>query len=316
MARKPRLEYEGALYHVISRGNARQPIFLADADYRRYLTYLGESQQRHGFRLYAYVLMTNHVHLLLETAHEPLSRIMQRLNSRYSLVFNRGHRRVGHVLQGRYQALLCEHDRYLLALTRYLHLNPVRARMVRDPAAYPWSSYHTYLGRRGPVQVETDRVLAQFGATSAAQRTGYRKFVLEAVDHGHQPEYYAAAEGRVLGDEAFVATVLKPATGTRPPRRIDASRMIEQVAQALGLSPAEVKGPGKDRPRVEARSWIAYAGSRYTSLRASELARILSVDPSCLSHAARRLERQLDQPTDRPVLTKVLERIENFIFHV
>ena len=113
-----------------------------------------------------------------------------------------------------------------------------------------------------------------------------------------------------------MATVLKPATRTRPPRRIDASRMIEQVAKALGLGLAEIKGPGKDRPRVEARSWIAYAGARYTALRAAELAKILQVDPSCLSHAARRLERRLDHPASRAALMTVRERIENVIFHV
>jgi putative transposase len=110
MARKPRIEFEEALYHVISRGNARQDIFLTDSDFKRYLGYLDEYQKVYGFRLFAYVLMTNHVHLLLETSTTPLSRIMQRLNSRYSFSFNRTHGRVGHVLQGRYQALLCEKE--------------------------------------------------------------------------------------------------------------------------------------------------------------------------------------------------------------
>lgn len=147
MARKPRVHFPGALYHVISRGNQRQQIFRSASDRSHYLQLLSRFHSRYGFRLYAYVLMGNHVHLLLETGPTPLSKIMQGLQQAYALYFNHKYRLVGHLFQGRYKALLCDRDSYLLELVRYLHLNPVRSMLVKDPSLYPWSSHGAYLGK-------------------------------------------------------------------------------------------------------------------------------------------------------------------------
>jgi REP element-mobilizing transposase RayT len=136
VARKPRVHIAGALYHVIARGNQRQKIFRSDADRRRYLELLNEYRMRYPFRLLAYVLMPNHVHLLLEMERHPLSKIMQGLQQSYTAYFNRKYKLVGHLFQGRYKDILCDRDAYLLELVRYIHLNPVRSKLVRDPGEY------------------------------------------------------------------------------------------------------------------------------------------------------------------------------------
>jgi REP element-mobilizing transposase RayT len=132
MARKPRIEFEGALYHVITRGNQKQRIFRGTEDYERYLKILGDYKTRYDFALYAYVLMGSHVHLLMETKAVPLSRILQGINQSYTMYFNRRHTTVGHLFQGRYKAILCDQDSYLISLVKYIHMNPIRARVANE----------------------------------------------------------------------------------------------------------------------------------------------------------------------------------------
>src|SRR3990172_4452100 len=163
MARKPRIEYEGAFYHVITRGNQRQRIFTDPLDYRKYLDILSAYKQRYHFYLYAYVLMTNHVHLLIETKDVLLSKILQGVNQRYTMYFNRKYKTVGHLFQGRYKAILCDRDRYLLALLKYIHHNPLRAQIVETSGKYPWSSYRAYLTKTDRTDfLDTDLVLRMF----------------------------------------------------------------------------------------------------------------------------------------------------------
>lgn len=135
MARTPRLHVPQGLYHVIARGNDRQVLFRDGADYREYLARLGAGLRRHGIRCHAYCLMPNHVHFLLEPGATPVSRLMQGVQGAFAQYLNRRYRRVGHRFQGRFRAILCEKDSYLLELVRYLHLNPVRAGLTRMPAA-------------------------------------------------------------------------------------------------------------------------------------------------------------------------------------
>jgi REP element-mobilizing transposase RayT len=136
------------LYHVISRGNRRQGIFLDAKDLQRFLTYLSDCKNRFPFRFYAYALMKNH-HLLIEVEEIPLSSIMQSLLFGYARYFNRRYGEVGHLFQGRYKAILCDKDAYLLELVRYIHLNPVRAKIVRGPEDYVWTGHLSYLGKEG-----------------------------------------------------------------------------------------------------------------------------------------------------------------------
>src|SRR6185503_5774088 len=164
MARKARAEVDGGLYHVITRGNNRRQIFNSPADYEKFLSLLTRQKARLPFFLYAYCLMTNHVHLLIERQADSIGRIMHRLLTGYSQYYNRRYRRVGHLLQGRHKAILCQSDRYLAELVRYIHLNPVRAKMVSEPEEYAYSSHRAYLGLEAAGIVDVEPVLRHFGA--------------------------------------------------------------------------------------------------------------------------------------------------------
>jgi putative transposase len=313
MARRPRIEYPGALYHVIARGNQRQRIFVDDSDRRHYLGLLLALKKTCSFHLYTYVLMHNHVHLLMETEKIPLSRIMQRLTGGYTQYFNRRHELSGHLFQGRYKAILCAKDSYLLELSRYIHLNPVRVKAVRDPAKYRWSSYNTYLGGKTLGEfVDVEPVLAYFSKNDG--RNEYRKFVLEGIEEGHRAEYYEAAEGRILGDGKFVEEIkTKSGEKERPKLTIKPQAFVEQVCKALGKKPQEVIGAAKNRERVRIRQILSYVGRNCTELQVKVLAATLKVDPTCVSRCVAIVERQLGQDK---MLRAEVRRIQNIIYHV
>ena len=207
MARKPRIQFEGAFYHIIIRGNQRQDIFLDETDRRQYLERLHRYRNKCGFILYAYVLMSNHVHLLIETPNDPISRIMQMINFTYTQFFNRKYGKVGHLFQGRYKSYLCDKDSYLLNLVRYIHNNPVRAGLVKDAGAYEWSSYGDYLQRTKGI-VDTDKVLRLFSERPVIARRKYAEFMTAGEeDESFSP--YAAYEQQIVGGERFIEEVEK-----------------------------------------------------------------------------------------------------------
>ena len=217
MARKARAEVEGGLDHVSTRGNNRRQIFNSPADYEKFRSLLGVQKAKLSFFLYAYCLMTNHVHLLLERQATAVGKIMHRLLTGYAQYYNRRHRKVGHLLQGRYKAILCQSDRYLSELVRYVHLNPVRARIVRKPEEYQYSSHRAYLGLAPAGIVDIDPVLRHFGAKREVARERYRQFVAAGIRHGRREEFYATEDGRFLGTQEFVdATIHGTRTGVRP----------------------------------------------------------------------------------------------------
>jgi REP-associated tyrosine transposase len=151
MARRPRLFAPGLFYHVIVRGNQRRKTFFSDADYMVYLERLGRYRRRYGYIIHAFCLMPNHVHLLVESSAQPLAKFMQGVQQSYSQYFNLRHRKSGQVFEGRYKAIVCEKDEYWLQLTRYIHLNPVRAGMVDEPEQYLYSGHRAYLdGKNRP----------------------------------------------------------------------------------------------------------------------------------------------------------------------
>ncbi len=206
MARPHRIEFPGALYHILVRGNQKQEIFLDEQDRRAYLQRVQRYKEETGFILYAYVLMPNHVHLLIETTQKPLSKIMQGINLTYTQYFNRKYDKVGHVFQGRYKAFLCDRDEYLLSLIRYIHLNPVRANLVKEPRHYKWSSHNEYLrGRKGVV--DASKVLRLFSDKATRARARYEDFVNGAIGEGRNESYYKPIEQQILGDEKFVEEV-------------------------------------------------------------------------------------------------------------
>ena len=245
MARPLRIEYPGAVYHVTSRGNAREDIFRDATDRQRFLDTLGDTVDRFGWLCHAYCLMGNHYHLLVETPEGDLSRGMRQLNGVYTQGFNRRHQRVGHVFQGRYTAILVERQSHLLALARYVVLNPVRAGLVRAAGDYAWSSYRATLGRvPPPAFLAHDWLLQQFGADPEAAQAAYRRFVGEGRG---APSPWQALKGQaVLGSQAFVdglAPLLAGAErlGEVPQRQRRPGRLplADIFAPAAGLAKAE-----------------------------------------------------------------------------
>ncbi len=204
MPRPPRIHVAGALYHTIARGNDGQKTFLDEKDYQVFVDGLGELKRTTAFSVYAYCLMPNHFHLLIETQRVPLSVIMQRLLTRYVKRFNFRHRRIGHLFQGRYKAILCQRDAYLQELLRYIHLNPVRAKLAKDASTWKWSSHGEYVGR---VKSDlTDKVfpLSLFHKEVTASRKLYQRFVRDGIEIGHNEEFYPSLSTPCLGEQSFV----------------------------------------------------------------------------------------------------------------
>jgi len=203
MARPLRLEFAGALYHVTARGNCQEDIFEADADRLEFISIFHTVCERYNWVCHAYCLMGNHYHLLIETPDANLSKGMRQLNGVYTQAFNRKHNRVGHLFQGRYKSILVEKDSYLLELSRYIVLNPVRAQMVRSAVNWRWSSYRAMTGQiKKPAFLEVDWVLSAFGKRKSKAIAGYKKFVSEGKNQ--PPPWHALKNQIYLGGDKFV----------------------------------------------------------------------------------------------------------------
>lgn len=203
MARPLRLELAGGLYHITSRGNSRHDIYLEDEDRENWLELFCDVCSRFNWICHAYCLMSNHYHVVVETVEGNLSKGMRQLNGVYTQTFNRRHRRVGHVFQGRYKAILVEKDSYLLELSRYVVLNPVRARMVKGVADWPWSSYRATIGQELPLTcLQVDWLLSQFGSEREQAIVGYQNFVRSGI--GLPPVWVNLKNQIFLGEHGFV----------------------------------------------------------------------------------------------------------------
>ena len=203
MSRPLRIEFAGALYHVTSRGNGRKPIFRDDQDRLSFLEVLHKVNQRYHWLCHAYCLMSNHYHLIIETPEGNLSRGMRQLNGVYTMYFNRRHRTVGHVFQGRYKAILVEKESYLLEVCRYVVLNPVRAGLVERPEGWSWSSYRGTAGLNKPhPSLTIDWILGQMGKEKRGAVKRYRAYVREGMRAG---TIWKKVKGQsILGEEDFI----------------------------------------------------------------------------------------------------------------
>ena len=304
MARKPRVEFEGAFYHVIVRGNQRQKIFRDDRDRLTYLERVEHYRQRYRFKIYAYVLMSNHVHLLLETGKTPLSKILQGIQFTYTQYYNRRYRTVGHLFQGRYKAILCDRHAYLLELVRYIHLNPARLKNPQRLAGYRWSSHWAYLGQKGPVAVDTALVLGQLGNSPAQACKAYRKFIEDGRGLGHEEHYYRAIDQRFLGDEKFVQRISEraPQSEIRPRGpKIRFETLLHAMAQVHDCKAKELTAKGRRRAWVRLRAQLAYLAREWCGMKTTEIARRLNRDASMISRLCGEYETAPDQKTERQI---------------
>lgn len=211
MARLPRLTVPGYPHHIIQRGNNRQAIFASDADYEMLLSLLDEHARQHGVALHAYVLMSNHFHLLATPAEaEGIPQMMQAVGRRYVRYFNQRQERTGTLWEGRYRSTLIQAERYLMACMVYLDLNPVRAGMVADPADYRWSSHPHYLGRQSDRVVTPHPMYWELGNTPFSREAAYGDLVRAGISHDQQRALTdSALRGWALGEPDYVANLQK-----------------------------------------------------------------------------------------------------------
>jgi putative transposase len=320
MPRGPRLDAPGVLHHVMVRGIESRCIFRVAPDYDDFLARVETLATAGAWIVYAWALLPNHAHLLVRTGARPLPRSMRSLLTGYAGTFNRRHRRRGHLFQNRYKSIVVEEEAYFLELVRYLHLNPLRAGVVKDLAAlarYPYSGHATLQGRVPRPWQEVHAVLGQFSPRIGEARRRYQAFVAAGVAQGRRPELQGGglvrsaggwgavralrrgreahtADERVLGDSEFVEAILREAERQaqvrasqrgRPP---DPAILAQRVGATLGVPPKAILGPSQGRRATEARQLIAYIWTERLGRLASTLAAELGRTRGGICLAARR----------------------------
>ncbi|MDX1709321.1 MAG: transposase [Desulfobacterales bacterium] len=317
MPRKARIDAPGALHHVIIRGIERKAIFKDRDDRTKFVERLDTILSETDTPCYAWVLMHNHVHLLLKTGLTPIATIMRRLLTGYAQHFNRRHRRHGHLFQNRYKSFLCQEDTYLLELVRYIHLNPLRANVVKNLKAlrqYVWCGHGVLLGQVENNWQDTDYVLRLFGKKAAIARKAYAAFVTKGQYQGRQPNLVGGGlirsvggwaalkdcqsdglrikgDERILGDSDFVERVLKQANEELAQRTLlqasgpDLAKLIKKVAKYYQIDSAELKTASKARRVSLARSILCYLAVRKLLFSCADVARMLNISPSAVSKA-------------------------------
>jgi putative transposase len=250
MARPLRIEYPGAVYHITSRGNEKKPIFKGERDRDIFLDTLSHVEKRYSWLCHAYCLMNNHYHLIIETPEGNLSAGMRQLNGVYTQAFNKKHRRVGHLFQGRYKAILIQKDSHLLEVCRYVVLNPVRAKAVESPEQWKWSSYQATAGmQRLHPCLSTEWVLYQFGSTRRIAEKAYRKFVRDGIK---QESLWKALKAQsILGEEEFTDTLTDYLRGRKDIAELPKSqRYVDRPSLERLFSKSVLQDIGKRNEKV------------------------------------------------------------------
>jgi putative transposase len=324
MPRQARLDIPGALHHIMVRGINRSPIFVDEQDRERFLGRLGEEVAEGKCSVYAWVLMETHVHILFKSGRHGISTVMRRLLTWYAQYFNRRHCRTGHLFENRYKSILCDEEKYLLVLVRYIHLNPVRAGIVSnldELNRYPWSGHSAIMGKKGYSWMSTDYVLTRFGERSGAARRGYLGFVEEGMGMGRVSELTGGglvrslggwsrvvalgrkgegeeSDERILGDGDFVEGVLQEVE-ERQLRQLKVRRRGVRVGDIIKEECARggvnVVGliEGSRRSSVSGvRAVIARRCVEEMGLSAAEIARRLGVTTSSIIRAVERVKKQ------------------------
>jgi REP element-mobilizing transposase RayT len=256
MARKPRIEYEGAFYHVIIRGNQKQKIFRDKYDFARYLIILSDYKNQYKYYLHAYALMDNHVHLIMD------------------------------LFQGRYKAILCDRDAYLLSLIKYIHQNPVRAKVVTEPRMYQWSSHQRYVKKTGDKDVlDTGQVLRMFSEDKAKARKLYRAYMCDGIPV-KKDDIYSTIDQRILGSERFADKVMKryEVEINRPKRRkqFTLHEMARGIEKGYGVKLRQMREKSKERLLSLGKKVLSVLAHEY-GYSGREIARFLQKDPALIS---------------------------------
>jgi putative transposase len=301
MARPLRIEFPGALYHVISRGNERRAIVRDDADRQKRLDWLRRTVEVYGWRLHAFVLMTNHDHLFVETPEANLSAGMQHYNGSYTGYFNRRHRRAGHLFQGRFKGHLIEEQGYFLEVSRYVHLNPVRAKLVEAPQDFRWSSCPGYAAARHRLDwVCYERVLGEFGHDGTQARRRYGRFLRAGLEEPPRSPFAEAVGGLIVGTSEFVGRIRRLIEDMPDDQEIPQRKQVRRRPELATIAAAVAAHFGVERSRWAlgrrsddaARAVAAYLARRRCGYPAGETAAALGYrDHSGVGRAVRRVEQ-------------------------
>ncbi len=320
MARALRIEYEGAFYHVTSRGNERKKIFFSKSDYQRFKSYLESAIDKYEYRLHAYILMGNHYHLLIETGKANLNKLMHYINGSYTNYINRRKDRSGHLFQGRYKAILIDRDNYLLELSRYIHLNPVRAGIVERPQDYPFSSYSSFIKRKGEKIVYRDLIWAMMSKKVTEAPKKYRDFVENALADGQESPLKNVYGGSILGNKSFIKESLGRINDSLLRRNdvsyrrdlrssIEAKDIMAILSEHFGVSTDDLI-----RARGDLRNATIYFIKKYTEMTNCQIGELFGdLSYSAISQVQRRL---LNKVSKDKSLRKELEKIDKTMSHV
>ncbi len=323
MPRQSRIDAPGALHHIIARGNEKRKIFEDKKDYKKFLTRLERILSHTQTICYAWTLIPNHFHLFLRTSTFPIATVMRRLLTGYAIYFNRRHRRYGHLFQNRYKSILCQEDPYFLELVRYIHLNPLRANMVKDLKSldkYPYSGHSAVMGFVENEWQNVDYVLGWFGKRAKSARGKYREFIKEGVSMGKRPDLiggglvrsaggwlnliemrrakvFVKGDERILGEGDFVEEMLQKAEESFEKRSLlatrgwDIDKLAEHVAKLLDMDVSDVWSAGKYRRIVKARSLLCHWAVRELGVSMASLAKRLEISPAAVTQSVERGER-------------------------
>ena len=298
MSRSIRIQFAGAIYHVMSRGDRYEPIFWGDQDRRIFLKTLGEVCERTGWIVHAYVLMKNHYHWLLETPEPNLVDSMKWFQSTYTKRFNGRNKLVGHLFQGRYKAIVCDKDAYLLELVRYIHLNPLRAGLVDGPEDYPWSSHRIHIGEDRSEAIDPSLVLGQFAGDFSAAKKLYESFVMEGTLQGRREDLYKVSDQRILGNETFYKQVFKRRRGEEgelvgmPTVHFELDELEEIMEKAMGVESGFLRSGGQFGASM--RRIFCYVARTYGAHKGKDVAAYIGRDQATVTQAVRSVEKFLD----------------------
>lgn len=292
MARPLRLHVPGGFYHVTLRGNHRRPVFYSDGDRDLLDRIVERALADSGARLHAYCWMTNHIHLLLQVAETPLGSVMQRIASHYARAVQQHLQTTGHLFERRYHALLVDADSYLLTLLRYIHFNPVRAGLVRDPISYPWSSHCVYLGQRQQAWVTTDFALGLFARRRGEAHVRYSEFMGTATTDqwGTGALIPSDKNGQILGSDEFVAHVGRFSVSPAAARTLD--DLFDECTRKFQYSRALLVSVSRDRRLSSARAWIAREAASSGIATVSAIAREMRRSEAAIRQLMRRHDCQ------------------------
>ena len=323
MPRQARIDAPGALHHIIVRGIEQSKIFRDDQDRLDFVERLGDILPDTKTSCYAWSLMPNHVHLLLRTGIVPVATVMRRLLTGYAVTFNRRYRRHGQLFQNRYKSILCQEEPYLLELVRYIHLNPLRSKLIEDLAeldVYPFTGHSFIYGKKKNRWQDTKYVLSHFADKVALARKSYRAYVKEGIGQGRRPELVGGGlirslggwskvkdlrktelrvkgDERILGDSDFVLNVLEFCEEQLERRYkvqaegFDLDQIAQKAASLCGIKSKEIFAPVKYPVVVRARSLFCFWAVRELGVSATALARTLKISQPAVSISVRRGEK-------------------------